>query len=283
MVSPVQQDIARRYSAEPSASAASCSISAGVTAGLRRNRVSRISPARSPAQTAHPQLPPGPTPPNGPEDRPPFFQAAVAKPPPAAHPSRPLPGEYPRQNRHRHPLQLRCVNAGSRKQGGRVAFGVSRRSGRGRPRLAVMPVLQPLIRPLTRRQGHLLPQGEKDLHGALVWTLADWRSLGYAKIWNSRRKQVSKLKVKPSEGEGRVSHVTPESAGWTYVGFDLHRLKPGDTSRPRPVTARSAWSSSPARARSRPAARIRLARRPHDRRSTASRGRSMCRKDRTGR
>ncbi len=37
------------------------------------------------------------------------------------------------------------------------------------------------------------------------------------------------LKVKPDGTHGRVTHVTPESAGWTYVGFDLHRLKPGET------------------------------------------------------
>ena len=36
------------------------------------------------------------------------------------------------------------------------------------------------------------------------------------------------LKVKPEGTNGRVTHVTPESAGWTYVGFDMHRLKPGD-------------------------------------------------------
>jgi len=40
---------------------------------------------------------------------------------------------------------------------------------------------------------------------------------------------MSKLLVKPSGRHGRVSHVTPQSAGWTYVGFDLHRLKPGET------------------------------------------------------
>lgn len=41
----------------------------------------------------------------------------------------------------------------------------------------------------------------------------------------------SKLHVKPSapDANGRVIHVTPESAGWTYVGFDLHRLAPGQT------------------------------------------------------
>jgi len=39
---------------------------------------------------------------------------------------------------------------------------------------------------------------------------------------------MSKLLVKPKGTSGRVSHVTPQSAGWTYVGFDLHRLKPGE-------------------------------------------------------
>ena len=33
---------------------------------------------------------------------------------------------------------------------------------------------------------------------------------------------------KPEGHHGRVSHVTPENAGWTYVGFDLHRMKPGE-------------------------------------------------------
>jgi 5-deoxy-glucuronate isomerase len=37
------------------------------------------------------------------------------------------------------------------------------------------------------------------------------------------------LKVKPDGAHGRVTHVTPESAGWTYVGFDLHRLKARET------------------------------------------------------
>lgn len=40
---------------------------------------------------------------------------------------------------------------------------------------------------------------------------------------------MSRLLVKPEKGHGLVSHVTPQSAGWTYVGFDLHRLKPGET------------------------------------------------------
>ncbi|WP_274626842.1 5-deoxy-glucuronate isomerase [Arvimicrobium flavum] len=39
---------------------------------------------------------------------------------------------------------------------------------------------------------------------------------------------MSRLLVKPQGKRGRVSHVTPENAGWTYVGFDLHRLAPED-------------------------------------------------------
>lgn len=40
---------------------------------------------------------------------------------------------------------------------------------------------------------------------------------------------MANLLVKPEGSAGRVIHVTPESAGWTYVGFDLYRLKPGET------------------------------------------------------
>ncbi len=40
---------------------------------------------------------------------------------------------------------------------------------------------------------------------------------------------TSKLLVRPSkpDADGRVTHVTPESAGWTYVGFDAYRLAAG--------------------------------------------------------
>ena len=40
---------------------------------------------------------------------------------------------------------------------------------------------------------------------------------------------MSQLQIKARKGTGRVAHVTPESAGWTYVGFDLHRLEPGQS------------------------------------------------------
>ena len=37
------------------------------------------------------------------------------------------------------------------------------------------------------------------------------------------------LKVKPQGTSGRVVSVTPQSAGWTYVGFELWKLGPGET------------------------------------------------------
>lgn len=40
---------------------------------------------------------------------------------------------------------------------------------------------------------------------------------------------MSRLLVKPDKDGGLVSHITPETAGWTYVGFDLHRMKPGES------------------------------------------------------
>lgn len=40
---------------------------------------------------------------------------------------------------------------------------------------------------------------------------------------------MANLLVKPKGTDGRVTQVTPASAGWTYVGFELYRLKPGET------------------------------------------------------
>ena len=42
---------------------------------------------------------------------------------------------------------------------------------------------------------------------------------------------MSKLLVKPSapDSRGRVHSITPASAGWTYVGFDVYRLKAGQS------------------------------------------------------
>jgi len=40
---------------------------------------------------------------------------------------------------------------------------------------------------------------------------------------------MSKLLLKAASGKGRIAHVTPESAGWTYVGFDLYKLDEGQS------------------------------------------------------
>ena len=40
---------------------------------------------------------------------------------------------------------------------------------------------------------------------------------------------MSKLRVKSSGTQGRIHHIPPERAGWTYVGFDVYRLRPGET------------------------------------------------------
>ncbi len=42
---------------------------------------------------------------------------------------------------------------------------------------------------------------------------------------------MPKLLVKPGKGKGRIIHVTPKSAGWTYVGFDLWKLDGGETAK----------------------------------------------------
>ncbi len=38
---------------------------------------------------------------------------------------------------------------------------------------------------------------------------------------------MADLLVKPSGASGKVHDITPESAGWSYVGFGLYRLAPG--------------------------------------------------------
>jgi len=40
---------------------------------------------------------------------------------------------------------------------------------------------------------------------------------------------MSKLLVKPSGTSGKVHDITPESAGWGYVGFGLYHLKAGES------------------------------------------------------
>jgi len=42
---------------------------------------------------------------------------------------------------------------------------------------------------------------------------------------------VTQLRIRPNRVRASAIHVTPESAGWRYVGFDLHRLKAGESAR----------------------------------------------------
>ncbi len=39
---------------------------------------------------------------------------------------------------------------------------------------------------------------------------------------------MSNLRLRPTAKSGRVTHVTPASAGWSYVGFDLHKFGKGE-------------------------------------------------------
>lgn len=40
---------------------------------------------------------------------------------------------------------------------------------------------------------------------------------------------MSKLRLRPATVSGKIHDVTPASAGWGYVGFELHRLAAGET------------------------------------------------------
>ena len=40
---------------------------------------------------------------------------------------------------------------------------------------------------------------------------------------------MSRLLVHPAGPAGRIHHITPQSAGWRYVGFDVHGLAAGET------------------------------------------------------
>lgn len=40
---------------------------------------------------------------------------------------------------------------------------------------------------------------------------------------------MSKLCLKPKPGTGKIHDITPETAGWNYVGFGLYKLKAGES------------------------------------------------------
>ena len=39
---------------------------------------------------------------------------------------------------------------------------------------------------------------------------------------------MADLLRRPTGDRGKVHNITPDNAGWGYVGFDLFRLQPGD-------------------------------------------------------
>ena len=40
---------------------------------------------------------------------------------------------------------------------------------------------------------------------------------------------MSRLLVKPSGDHGKVISITPQSAGWRHVGFEVQKLAPGES------------------------------------------------------
>jgi 5-deoxy-glucuronate isomerase len=48
---------------------------------------------------------------------------------------------------------------------------------------------------------------------------------------------MSRLLIKPQPGHGRTVHITPENAGWRYVGFDVWNLAPGHAAEGRDGTS----------------------------------------------
>ena len=40
---------------------------------------------------------------------------------------------------------------------------------------------------------------------------------------------MSRLLVKPRAERGKVIDITPQSAGWKHVGFEVHKLAKGES------------------------------------------------------
>ena len=40
---------------------------------------------------------------------------------------------------------------------------------------------------------------------------------------------MSKLLIKPASNAGKIHDISPEKAGWGYVGFDLYLLEKGQS------------------------------------------------------
>ena len=55
----------------------------------------------------------------------------------------------------------------------------------------------------------------------------------------------SNLLIRPKGTTGLVHDVTPASAGWTYVGFALHKLAEGEVTGAESGARRTTWTRRP--------------------------------------
>ena len=62
-------------------------------------------------------------------------------------------------------------------------------------------------------------------------------------MWTKDELQISPERL---DADGRIHHVTPETAKWEYTHFDVHQLEAGQKSRATTKARRSAPSSSAA-------------------------------------
>ena len=52
---------------------------------------------------------------------------------------------------------------------------------------------------------------------------------------------MSKLLIKPANNVGKIHDISPEKAGWDYVGFDVYLLEEGRSIKQETLTERSSW------------------------------------------
>jgi hypothetical protein len=87
-----------------------------------------------------------------------------------------------------------------------------------------------------RYDGRIVVEAEQDAALTLPF---DYYKIGFdhivdicgrsARPSQNKETNMSDLQKKPIGTRGKVHQITPESAGWRYVGFSLFRLKAGDT------------------------------------------------------
>ena len=71
---------------------------------------------------------------------------------------------------------------------------------------------------------------ERSARASRAWIIRRRTGPAFAGVTGNCERSAEHVETQdpPREDNGRIVHVTPESAGWTYVGFDLWKLKPGE-------------------------------------------------------